>query len=83
MDANQIKARIESFAPNTVAKVYDLTGTQDHWEVIVVSPAFEGKKMLEQHKMVYDLFQNEIQTNEVHALTIKTYTPQAYKKLKS
>ncbi len=78
MTAAQIKARIESLAPGTSAELIDLTGTQDHWQAIVVSPAFEGKNMILQHRMVFDLFKSEVQSNEVHALSLKTYTPEQY-----
>lgn len=80
MNAQELKQRIETLAPETVATIKDLTGTQDHWQAVIVSPAFEGKMMLDQHKMIYALLDAEIQSNEVHALTLKTYTPEQYKK---
>jgi acid stress-induced BolA-like protein IbaG/YrbA len=80
MTPDQLKARIETLAPGTQAQVTDLTGTMDHYQALIVSPAFEGKMMMEQHRMVYGLFSSEIQSNEVHALTIKTFTPAQYSK---
>lgn len=80
MTKNQIKDRIESLAPGTTAELIDLTGTQDHWQAIVVSPAFEGKSALERHRMVFDLFKSEVESNEVHALSLKTLTPTQAKK---
>lgn len=78
MTPEQLKARIERLAPGTKAEVTDLTGTMDHYQALVVSPAFAGKMMMEQHRMVYGLFKDEIASNEVHALTLKTYTPEQY-----
>jgi stress-induced morphogen len=75
MTPNELKKRIETLAPGTSAEVTDLTGTQDHYQALVISPAFEGKLMIEQHRMVYQLFQAEMTSGEVHALTLKTYTP--------
>lgn len=75
MTANEMKARIESLAPGTKAELVDLTGTQDHWQAIVHSPAFVGKNTMQQHRMVFALFKDEIASNEVHALTLKTYAP--------
>jgi stress-induced morphogen len=49
--------------------------------VIVVSPAFEGKLMIAQHRMVMATVQPEIDSGELHALTMKTFTPEAYRKL--
>ena len=80
MTSSQLKARIESLAPGTVAEVTDLTGTQDHWQVTVVSPAFEGKMMVEHQRMIMGILKAEIDSNEVHALSMKTFSPEQYKK---
>ncbi len=80
MTPDQLKARIETLAPGTRAEVVDLTGTMDHYQALVVSSAFEGKMMIDQHRLVYGLFEKEIESNEVHALTLKTFTPEQYEK---
>ena len=82
MTVEEMKARIEAMAPGTEAQVTDMTGGQDHFQVLVVSPAFEGKKLLEQQKMVQATLDKEIQSGEVHALTMRTYTPEQYEKTK-
>jgi stress-induced morphogen len=71
----ELAARIQQLHPQTKVKVTDLTGTQDHWQVEVISPVFEGKMMVEQHKMIMALLKIEIDSNEVHALSMKTFTP--------
>lgn len=76
----ELKKKIEALAPETQVEVIDLTGTADHYQAIIVSPAFEGKMMIDQHRMVYQLLQSEVDSGEVHALTLKTYTPTQYKK---
>jgi len=81
MTPEQLKARLETLAPGTVAEVMDLTGTQDHYQAIIVSPAFEGKLMIHQHRAVFKLVQAEVDSGEVHALTLKTFTPEQYKAL--
>jgi stress-induced morphogen len=48
MTPEQLKARILTLHPETRVDVVDLTGTMDHYQVSVVSPAFEGKMMMEQ-----------------------------------
>ncbi len=75
MTATELKSRLESLIEGTRAEVTDLTGTQDHWQAVIVSPAFVGKSRVEQHKMVFDLLKSEVESNEVHALTIRTFTP--------
>jgi stress-induced morphogen len=74
MTPAELKLRLETLAPGTIAMVNDLTGTQDHYEATIVSPAFAGKLPVEQHKMVYALVRAEMDSGEVHALTLKTRT---------
>jgi len=40
-----------------------------------VSGAFEGKRLIARHQMVYATLGTRMQTDEVHALSMKTYTP--------
>lgn len=81
MNPEQLKKKLESLAPDTTAEIMDLTGTQDHYQAIIVSPAFEGKMMIDQHRMVLGIVQAEIDSGEVHALTLKTFTPEQFKKI--
>ena len=76
----ELKLKLETLAPDTRAEVTDLTGTQDHYQAVIVSPAFAGKMMIEQHRMVFGLVQAEVDSGEVHALTLKTYTPEQWRK---
>lgn len=46
-----------------------------HFVASIVSEAFAGKNMLERHRMIYDALGDAMQT-EIHALSIKAYTPQ-------
>lgn len=50
-------------------------GDGQHWAATVVSEQFEGKRLIARHKMVYATLGDKIATNEVHALSIKAYTP--------
>lgn len=81
MTPDQVKARIqEKLGTGTDAEIIDLTGTMDHYQAIVISPAFDGKIMVEQHRMVMGTLQTEINSGEVHALTMRTFSPAQYKK---
>ena len=80
MTPEQLKKRIETLGPGTSAEIMDLTGTQDHYQAVIVSPAFEGRIMIEQHRMVMGILQSEIDSGEVHALTMRTFTPAQYQK---
>ncbi len=59
--------------------ITDLTGTRDHWEATVVSAAFAGKTPIEQHQMVYAAL-GELMAGPVHALALKTYSPESWAK---
>ena len=59
--------------------VKDLTGTKDHWEALIVSEAFLGKSPIEQHQMVYAAL-GELMAGPVHALALKTYSPESWAK---
>lgn len=51
-----------------------------HFEAIIVSPAFVGKSMVAQHQLVYAALGDRMRA-EIHALSMKTYTPDAWQKL--
>ncbi len=59
--------------------IRDLTGTKDHWEALVVSAVFDGKTPIEQHQMVYAAL-GELMAGPVHALALKTYSPESWAK---
>jgi len=80
MTPEQLKQRIETLAPGTSAEIIDLTGTMDHYQAIVISPVFEGKRVMEQQRLVMGILQAEIDSGEVHALTMRTFSPDQYKK---
>ena len=62
--------------------VNDLTGTKDHWEALIVSEAFSGKSRIQQHQMVYAAL-GELMAGPIHALALKTYTPESWTEAKS
>lgn len=71
---DEIKRRIEQALPGSTVVVTDLTGGGDHLRAEVVYPGFEGLPRIQQHKLVYDVFGNEI-GGPIHALSLKTSTP--------
>ena len=74
MTTDQLRHMIEQAIPESKVHVTDLTGTSDHFGVDIVSPAFEGKTLIEQHKMVHAACGQHL-TTTIHALQIKTSTP--------
>ena len=48
-----------------------------HFEAVVVSPKFTGKNRVQQHQLVYRALGERMRT-EIHALSIRTFTPEAW-----
>jgi stress-induced morphogen len=71
---HELKERIESALPGSEVTVEDLTGGGDHFRAEVVSDRFAGLSRIDQHKLVYDVFGEEV-GGPIHALSIKTSTP--------
>ncbi len=53
----------------------ELDGDGRHWYATIVSAEFEGKRSIARHQRVYATLGEKIRTDEVHALSMKTYTP--------
>jgi stress-induced morphogen len=67
----EVKERIERALPGAQAIVTDLTGGGDHLRAEVAYAGFEGLSRIQQHKLVYDVFGDEI-GGPIHALSLKT-----------
>jgi acid stress-induced BolA-like protein IbaG/YrbA len=52
-----------------------LEGDGRHWYATIVSAEFEGKRAIQRHQRVYATLGNRMKTDEVHALSMKTFTP--------
>jgi acid stress-induced BolA-like protein IbaG/YrbA len=77
----QVEATIKERLPDATIIVNDLTGGGDHLEAIVVSSQFEGKTRVKQHQLVYEALKNEMASEAIHALALKTYTPEAWQSI--
>ncbi len=75
MTPEKMKQRLEENYPAAKIEIFDLTGTQDHYEVFVESAVFAGMSRIQQHQHVMGCFGPELKTGEVHALSIKTKVP--------
>lgn len=53
----------------------EVEGDGRHWYATIVSPDFEGLRAIRRHQQVYATLGGRLQTDEVHALSMKTYTP--------
>lgn len=81
LNPEQLRQRIAAALPDAQVEIRDTTGTGDHFEARVVSEAFTGKSMVEQHKLVYAPLRELLETGELHAFALKTFSPEQWKKL--
>ncbi len=62
----------DAFPDATELSVEDRTGGGDHFQVVVVSPRFEGLSLLDQHRLVNDALDAPLRDGTIHELRIKT-----------
>jgi acid stress-induced BolA-like protein IbaG/YrbA len=73
MNAQQIQDLIHAGMPGAEARVIGEDGV--HFEAVVIAEAFQGKLPLARHRMVYATL-GSLMGGEIHALALRTLTPQ-------
>ena len=80
LSAQQLEAYITQNLACDYIKVLGDDGT--HFEATIVSPEFAGKSMVQQHQLVYAALGDRMRA-EIHALSMRTLTPEAWLKLQN
>ncbi len=75
MPAEEIERLIKEAFPDARVEIQDLAGDGDHYAAKVVSEAFRGKSMVQQHQMVYAALKGKM-GGELHALALQTAVPE-------
>ena len=70
----EVTLLIKQSLPDAQIEVKDLGGG-DHLEVNVISEKFSGLSLVQQHQLVYGALKNELKTETIHALALKTSIP--------
>ena len=70
----QVKSYIEQGLECELVRV---EGDGQHFEAVIVSPAFRGKSKVQQHQLVYRALGDRMR-EEIHALSMQTYTPESW-----
>ena len=73
MQTQDIARKIRAAFPDAEVELTDTTGGGDHFEATVVSAAFVGKSMLEQHRMVYAALAEEMLLAPVEVFEVATF----------
>ena len=81
MQAEEIKKIIEDALPESQAIIQGDDGT--HFSAVVISKEFDGKSRVQQQQIVYAALGDTITSGTLHALSLKTYTPDAWDNIHS
>lgn len=71
---DQIKEYIEN---NMTCEHVHVVGDGSHFQAIIVSPEFAGKRLIQRHQLVYAALGDRMKA-EIHALSMKTLTPEEF-----
>ena len=71
---DSIRATLES---GLACEHLDVRGDGHHFEAVIVSPEFEGLSRVRRHQRVYGVLGDRMR-EEIHALSMQTYTPEAW-----
>ncbi|HXK56156.1 MAG TPA: BolA/IbaG family iron-sulfur metabolism protein [Gammaproteobacteria bacterium] len=75
MENEKVQQLIEAGLPGARAMV---TGDGRHFEAVVISGEFAGKSPLQKQRLVMATVRQQIDSDELHAITIKTLTPEEW-----
>ena len=82
MTLDEIKKIIEDNVPQSTAYILDPMKDGQHLQALVISPVFERMMLIKQHQMVMTPLK-EAMAQAVHALGLKTFTPQKWDTVKA
>lgn len=78
MQIDEIKRLIEAGLEGSIVEI-DGDGT--HFNAVIVSAAFAGKSLVQQHQMVYRTLGDRM-GRDIHALSMQTHTPDEWARIK-
>ena len=65
---------IQQSMSDAKVSVVDRTGTMDHFNVQVVSDMFQGKNLLDRHRMIYQALDEPMKDGRIHAVELQAKT---------
>jgi acid stress-induced BolA-like protein IbaG/YrbA len=80
MHPENIKQLIESGLHQSTAIIEGADGR--HFTAVVISPAFAGKNRIQKQQLVYATLNKHIADGTIHAISIKTFTPEEWQQHK-
>lgn len=76
MSPSEVQSLIEAGLADSQAWVGGDDGR--HFEAVVVCPAFASQPMIKQHRMVFATLGDNMRDDTIHALSLKTFTPEEW-----
>jgi acid stress-induced BolA-like protein IbaG/YrbA len=83
ISAPQIEALIIQALPDAQVNVLDPNNDGQHFSAVVIAPQFTGLTMIKQHRLINEALKARIDSGEIHALQLKTFTPDQWQQAKS
>jgi len=80
MEPTEIKALIDAGLPGAEVRIASEDNT--HYAALVISESFAGKRPIARHQLVYQCLGAHM-GNEIHAMSIRAYTPDEWRELES
>ncbi len=77
--ADKIRSLVESCLPDCVADVRDDANDGEHFSARITSSAFVGAARVRQHQLVYAALGDHMK-RDIHALQLKTFTPEEWRR---
>lgn len=78
MQPEQIQALLQDSIESSQV---DVSVDGSHVNVVVVSPVFEGLSPVKKQQLVYKVLSEQIASGVIHAVNMKTYTPEQWAKV--
>ena len=82
MNPEEIKKMIAENLSDSNADIEVHSDDNVHFEAMVISEQFSGKTRVQQQQAVYAALREAMTSGRLHALSLKTYTPNEWQALK-
>ena len=80
MLTSEVEAIVQAAMPE--AQI-DVSGEECSFTLSIISAGFEGQNLMQRQKGVLALFEQQLKSGQLHALTIKAYTPEQFAALQN
>ena len=75
IDGIEIEKLLKDAFPTATIQVEDLAGDKNHYSAVITANEFKGLTRVKQHQLVYSALREELASEAIHALALKTETP--------